>query len=258
MTPDASELPKYLQLSEMLVREVAAGRLRVGDRLPPERQMAAELGVAVGTLRKALAKLAEDGVIERQHGSGNYIRAASQARAIYALFRLERIDGGGLPRARVLSVARMAKPDGLPAFGASGEAHRIRRLRLLDDTVVAAEEIWLDGACAERVSAADLSESLYLYYRERLGLWIAAIEDRVGVGAMPGWADETGLATGTACGHFARRSRTADGRTVEVSQTWFNHERARYVAREDARGGTPAPDAGGAAAAVAQMAGRDA
>ena len=50
-----SELPKFIQLSEMLIREIAAGRLVDGARLPPEREMADDLGVAVGTLRKALA-----------------------------------------------------------------------------------------------------------------------------------------------------------------------------------------------------------
>ncbi len=50
-----SALPKFVQLSEMLIREIAAGHLTDGARLPPERDMADDLGVAVGTLRKALA-----------------------------------------------------------------------------------------------------------------------------------------------------------------------------------------------------------
>ena len=41
----------------MLIRDIAAGRLSEGERLPPEREMAAELGIAVGTLRQALADL---------------------------------------------------------------------------------------------------------------------------------------------------------------------------------------------------------
>lgn len=231
MTTDPSALPKYLQVSELLLREIGAGRLRVGDRLPPERAMAEDLGIAVGTLRKALARLAEQGVIARQQGSGNYIRQSGQGAGIYSFFRLERMDGGGLPRARVLSVERCAKAGGLPGFGSADTAHRIRRLRLLDDVVVAAEEIWLDGAYADRLAAKDLSESLYLYYRDRLGLWIAAVEDRVGIGAVPDWGAAIGLAAGSPCGLVERVSADLEGARAEVSHTWFNSGRARYVAR---------------------------
>lgn len=228
---DRAALPKYLQISEFLVREIAAQRIRVGDRLPPERQMADEMGIAVGTLRKALARLEEQGVLERKHGSGNYVRDTGQGGSIYAFFRLERLDGGGLPRARVLSVDRLPKPEDLPEFGTSNTAHRIRRLRLLDDRVVAAEQIWLDGDVAPILDAQALSESLYLYYRESLGVWITSIEDRIGVGTMPAWGGETGCAEGAACGYVIRHSRTSDGGLPEISQTWFNHDRARYVAR---------------------------
>ena len=48
-------LPKTIQLSEMLIREIAAGLYPDGSRLPTERRMAEDLGVAVGTLRRALA-----------------------------------------------------------------------------------------------------------------------------------------------------------------------------------------------------------
>ena len=228
---DRSALPKYMQLREVLLREIAAGRLRVGDRLPPERALAQELGVAVGTLRKTLAQLQQDGVIARLQGSGNYIKDTGKDLGVYAFFRLERLDGGGLPRARILTVDLLDKPADLPEFGTSAQAHRIRRLRSLDSVVVAAEEIWLDGACAPRLAAADLSESLYLFYRDRLGLWIAAVEDRIGVDILPDWGDAVGLSAGAPCGFVARRSTTAQGDCPEISCTWFNPARARYVAR---------------------------
>lgn len=231
MNTDRSALPKYQQLAELLLREIAAGRLRVGDRLPPERAMADDLGVAVGTLRKALASLTDKGVIARHHGSGNYIKNSGQLSGIYSFFRLERIDGGGLPRARVLTAERMKKPHGLPTFGAHDEAIRIRRLRLLDDVIVAAEEIWLDGDYAEHLEPEDLSESLYLYYREHLGLWIVGVEDRIGVGEVPDWAVAIGLAESAACGLVERVSLAQNGTRAEVSHTWFNPDRARYVSR---------------------------
>ena len=178
-------LPRYQQISELLIRDIAAGRLMDGARLAPEREMAADLGVAVGTLRKALQDLAEKGLLERVQGSGNYIRAQPEVASIYALFRLELVAGGGLPSAEVLEVTRCAKPAHLPEFGSGAEAHRIRRLRLLSGQPAAVEEIWLDAAYAPELRADELSQSLYLHYRTRLGLWIARAEDRIGTGTVP-------------------------------------------------------------------------
>ncbi|MEL6801963.1 MAG: GntR family transcriptional regulator, partial [Pseudomonadota bacterium] len=169
---DPTALPKYVQTAELLIREIAAGRLIAGERLPPEREMAKDLGLAVGTLRKALADLEERGLLERVQGSGNYVKSGADAAGIYAFFRLELIEGGGLPTAEVLCVERLPKPVGFPVFGASDGGHRIRRLRRLGGQPAALEEIWLDSSYAPTVSPDDLSESLYLFYRQRLGLWI--------------------------------------------------------------------------------------
>lgn len=225
-------LPMYLQIAELLVRDIAAGRLIDGEKLAPEREMAVNLGIAVGTLRKTLAELQSRGLLERVQGSGNYIRAISDPKSVYAMFRLELVGGGGLPTAEVLDVCRLKKPHYLPTFGASSEGHRIRRLRRLSGKAVAVEEIWLDGSYVETVTADELSESLYLYYRTRLGLWIARAEDQIGMSPVPEWAPEAfGQKPGSSAPHVVRMSQAQDGATAELSHTWYDHELARYVSR---------------------------
>lgn len=225
-------LPIHQQIGEMLIREIAAGRMIDGEKLPPEREMAAGLGVAVGTLRKALADLHGKGLLERVQGSGNYVRSRPQVESVYAMFRLELVEGGGLPTAQVLGVERLPKEPSMPSFGASAEGHRIRRLRRLGGRPAAVEEIWLDGDCAATIAAGDLSDSLYLYYRRALGIWISRAEDRVGVGEAPHWAPpEFGLRPGATTGYIERIGWTQDGASAEFSRTWFDHSTARYVAR---------------------------
>lgn len=225
-------LPLYQQIAELLIRDIAAGRLIDGERLPPERDMAANMGIAVGTLRQALKSLTEKGLLDRVQGSGNYIRAKADAASVYALFRLERVEGGGLPTARVLSVERAVKNPALPPFGQSPEGHRFRRLRFLSGQVAAVEELWLDGAEADRIASSDLSESLYLFYRQRLGIWIARAEDSIGQGPLPDWAPpEFPHRPGTPLPQITRVSWAQDGRSVEASLTWYDPETVRYVAR---------------------------
>lgn len=232
MMAHPGSLPLYLQISELLIRDIAAGRLMDGERLPPERDMAANLGIAVGTLRQALMTLTEKGLLDRVQGSGNYVRAKSDASSVYSMLRLELAKGGGLPTARVLSVDRLPKDPMLPPFGTSSEGHRIRRLRFLSGTVAAVEEIWLDAACVDRIAPADLSESLYLYYRQALNLWIVRAEDRVGQGPLPDWAPaEFPHGSGTPLPLITRISWAQDGQPVEASRTWYDPDTVRYTVR---------------------------
>lgn len=227
----SNALPLYVQISELLIRDIAAGRLMDGERLPPERDMAEELGISIGTLRKALADLTEKGLLERIQGSGNYIRQGGTNESVYAMFRLELLTGGGLPRADILELDRVTKPDDLPEFGTSREGTRVRRLRYLNDTIIAVEEIWLDGDSGT-VRQDQLSDSLYRYYQKQLGFWIIRAEDRVTISAVPDWAPENFTKKpGTLTGYIERFSWADKPEPVEFSRTWFDTDRAHYVQR---------------------------
>ncbi len=231
-------LPKYLQLSELLTREVLAGRLADGARLPPEREMAIELNVSVGTLRRALGTLEENRLLSRVHGSGNYICNTAPVRSVYHLFRLELPGGGGLPTARVLELITAPPPPSFrPHVPAGACPWRVRRVRSLDQCPVAVEEIWFyvcpkttgHEAPPPDISAKQLSESLYLFYRETLGIWIETAQDAVGVASIPLWAED--LTPGATAGFIERFAQGRGGKTVEYSKTWYDPARARYVAR---------------------------
>lgn len=223
-------LPKYIQLSELIIREIDAGRILDGERLPPERDMARDYGTSVGTLRKALADLEEKGLLRRVQGSGNYVQKAQSPTGLYAMFRLELLEGGGLPSADVLSLDAMEKPGDLPAFGRSRFATRIRRRRWLNDVAIAVEEIWLDASVGT-LNKNMLTDSLYQTYLKRLNFWITRAEDRVSVGLFPDWTPSAFASSGTACGYIERDSWSDARQPVEFSRTWFHPQRAVYVQR---------------------------
>lgn len=233
------KLPLYLQIKELLLRELGAGKWLQGERLPTEATLAAQLGVAVGTLRKALSGLEEDGILERRQGSGTYVTESHSGQAIYHFFRLEHLDGKtGMPGAETISLEPVQhsqaaqqmqlamQPTDAPVFW------RIRRHRLLDDIVVAIEDVMLPIKRAPALHIDQLHESLYLHYREQLGFWIANVVDAVTVGTAPDWGNAAlGLSAGTACGMVQRQSFDQHGEMAEFSLLWFNPARARYMAR---------------------------
>ena len=180
----------------------------------------------------ALAELTDKGLLERRQGSGNYVRHTGEHAGVYALFRLELLDGGGLPTARILSVDHLTKDPKLPEFGHTDKGHRIRRLRYLSGKLAALEEIWLDGSYSDAIAPEELSESLYYYYRTRLGLWIARAEDRVTQGPVPDWSPaEFPYEPGKLLPLITRISWGQDGSRAEVSWTWYDPDVVHYVAR---------------------------
>src|SRR5436189_4565556 len=66
---------RYRQIREELLRRIDAGRLRRGEAMPNEVQLAREFAVAVGTVRKAVDELVARNVVERRHGKGLFVAA---------------------------------------------------------------------------------------------------------------------------------------------------------------------------------------
>jgi DNA-binding GntR family transcriptional regulator len=66
--------PSLVDVAEQALRGwLATGRHRPGERLPPEQELSAHLGISRGTLRTALRRLEESGEIVRRQGSGTYV-----------------------------------------------------------------------------------------------------------------------------------------------------------------------------------------
>lgn len=66
-----SVVPVFQQLRSQIERLIASGQLRPGSKLPPIRELAADLGLARGTVNKVYDALARDGLVETagRHGT---------------------------------------------------------------------------------------------------------------------------------------------------------------------------------------------
>lgn len=96
--------PRYRQIIDALGGAIERGALSPGDRLPPETKMATLFSVSLGTVQKALAHLADSGLLHRSRRRGTFV-AGRQAEDVF-VFRF-RDPGTGrvlIPFTRVLSV----------------------------------------------------------------------------------------------------------------------------------------------------------
>lgn len=68
-----------MQVKERLLEAIASGRFRPGERLPSERELAAEYAVSRVTLRQAIAELVFDGIVQTYPGKGTYVQKGQPA-----------------------------------------------------------------------------------------------------------------------------------------------------------------------------------
>jgi GntR family transcriptional regulator len=64
---------RYGTLATALRQRIVDGQWKPGEMIPAEALLASSYGVALGTVRQALALLVEDGILRRQHGRGTFV-----------------------------------------------------------------------------------------------------------------------------------------------------------------------------------------
>ncbi|MFF8309553.1 GntR family transcriptional regulator [Streptomyces lydicus] len=79
-------------IADDLREKISSGRIKAGERLPSEAQLASDYAVSTATLRNALGILHGEGLVEKIHGKGNFVR--------YPLRRITYLGGGLTPRTK--------------------------------------------------------------------------------------------------------------------------------------------------------------
>jgi len=75
-----AEQPKYLQVADILRKEIAEGVFRDGQALMTEEELRFRFDVSRQTVRQAIALLEDDGLVDRRRGSGTYVRHGPRRR----------------------------------------------------------------------------------------------------------------------------------------------------------------------------------
>jgi GntR family transcriptional regulator len=109
MSEARGKRPSLVDSAERALRDwLAPGRHRTGDRLPPEHELGAMLGVSRGTLRTALQRLESSGEIVRRQGSGTFVASVRRPTALdEGLERLESYSSLARRRGVELTVSRL-------------------------------------------------------------------------------------------------------------------------------------------------------
>lgn len=180
-------LPIYQRVKDALAARIAGGEWRPGETIPPEADLAAEFGVALGTVRKAIEGLVLQGLLDRRQGRGTFVRRADFGNTLFRFFRHTGKGGAPLaPKARLLG-RRVAEAGRGPAkaLGLRPEDRvlRLSRLRLVDDEPLVVEEIALPlprFAALLELPADQFGDLLYPLYERVAGVAVARASEHIG------------------------------------------------------------------------------
>lgn len=187
-SPGGLPVPLYEHVKRQIAEAILIGEMPPGTVLPGEVALAAQYGVAVGTIRRALADLTSGGMLMRRRKTGTVVTGrASQhgLRFFFQYFRLQGADGSLLQSdADVLSVEiEDASTDEARLFALASPAPllRLHRIRHVAGAAVLHSRISL---VAERIPGfprepAKVPALIYRHLLEAYGIRIAAVREKV-------------------------------------------------------------------------------
>lgn len=235
LDPDSSQ-PLYQQLQRALREAIERGALSPDDALPSERQLAADLGISRITVRKAIDGLADEGLLVRRQGSGNFVGTRIEKNfAKLTSFSEDMRARGRVPSSQWLKrQAGLVSPEEAIrlALSPGAQVYRFARLRFADDEPMALETCTIAASALPQLEA--VGDSLYDALEkagnrptralQRLRALLLDDEQARLLEAKPG---DAGLLV-------ERVGYLRDGRAIELSQSIYRGDTYDFVAELNA------------------------
>ncbi len=230
-----SGIPAYEQIAERLAGLIGSGRLTVGDRLPPERDLAVWVGVSRMTARAAFGSLAHRGLLERDVGRGTFVAEPKLEHDLGRFAGLTEMlhREGRSAKARIRAINELGAPEAVARalrLAAGDPAYRIERVRLADDEPLTLEDSWVPVRRFPGLLDHDLRGSLYALMRDAYGLApVRATEQLEPTLADAHQAKALRVSPGAPLMLITRTAYCAAGEPVEFARDHHRGDRARFV-----------------------------
>ena len=237
IAPDAAGMPLYRAAKRALVQAVETGAIGPGDALPCEADLAASLGVSIGTLRRAVDDLVAEHILVRRQGRGTYVATHNSDRFLFQFFHIERSDGlREAPEVELLAFERGRLDDeaaaalearpGDPAFVVEN------RLRLQGRAVVW-DRLQLPVALFKGLTEKRLAErpsTIYHLWQSEFGITVVHARVRLRAAAADRGAGRVlGVAPGSPVLQVRRTAVALGGRPVEYRLSTVLTAQHEYV-----------------------------
>lgn len=168
-----NEKPLYLQLVEAIKARIAGSVWSLGMMIPSENELARDFDISVGTVKKALGVLVQEGVLFRRQGKGTFVASPDFSKSFSRFFRYDWNSGDDaeIPGSKVLGIT-VEPPDATVCerlqLNAAERVIRMKRVRTLHGEPFVAEDIFLPYQRFHGIEALPLDQRLlYPVYNEQ-------------------------------------------------------------------------------------------
>jgi GntR family transcriptional regulator len=178
--------PLYAQVKDQLIRRLVDGTWQPGMNIPSEQELARQLSVSQGTVRKALDAMTAENLLVRRQGRGTFVAEPEDARILFQFFRLTADGGDGeaaFPQSRLLCCS--SEPATQDEAGAleikpGASVWRIERVRQIRGQSIIAETISIPTATYPGFeNLAEIPNNIYQLYSSRWGITIAKADEEL-------------------------------------------------------------------------------
>lgn len=235
---EASPMPLYAQVKEILRERIVDGTYAPHAQLPAESEISSIFGVSRITVRQALGDLQNEGVIFRIPGKGTFV---SKPKATQELMQLEGFSeamsrNGYAVYNEVLghtSVHAGAQLAGKLALPPGTTVTEIRRVRHLNHEPVSLEITYLPQAVGERLRGANLAErDIFLILENEYGFTLGYADLQIdATAADAALATALKVPEGSALLRIERLTHTADGKPLDFEYLYFRPDSFQYRLR---------------------------
>ena len=167
----------YQNVINLLKNRLNSAIYNIGDLLPSEKELAELYDVSRNTLRKAFKTLEEEGMIERRHGSGTYLRNKHFQASVTHLDSFTEIakNEGKTPTSQILKFELQTASDEIAnslRVTLGEPVYYAKRLRLIDNIAMQVEETWLSASRFPDLTIAHMKKSKFSYIENECGVKI--------------------------------------------------------------------------------------
>ena len=174
----------YQKVDNIIRQRLIDNVWKPGDALPSEMQLAAELDVSQGTVRKALNDMVTENLLYRRQGLGTFVSEHTERRALFLYFSIVGNDGTRLlPESNILSCKeKMPTPEEAEKLQLSqGEMIvQFRRIRFFNNAPAIVETISLPLEHFPGFGTdVEPPNNLFRFYQSAYGVTVAKAEEHL-------------------------------------------------------------------------------
>lgn len=169
-----SRILKYAQIENYLIDRIKSGKLKIGDQIETEEELAEQFGFSRMTVNKAMNNLVEKNYIRRTAGKGSFVEATHVAKHLekHKSFTEDMIEIGLEPGSKLLTyklIPASENPEIAQRIHSDedGFIHYFERLRTGNDKPIAISYNYISSKVLPDLSIDALDNSLYGYLRSK-------------------------------------------------------------------------------------------